>query len=310
MVSKTEINKKTIMDIKNGVGPSKVFVKNTEKTYTYLIDFLVEKFPQIPKEEWVKRMDQGLVLDEEGLPQDSQALCQENTFIYYYRIIEVEESIPFQELIIYEDDHLLIADKPHFLPVTPAGHYLQETLLVRLKNKTGIKDLTPIHRIDRETAGLVAFSKRAQDRNLYQVLFRERQIKKSYEAIAPYQEHLKDQFPIKRNSRIEESDIFIQMQEVTGEPNSDTVIQLLAVNKPWARYQLELGTGKKHQLRVHMNALGMPIKNDKIYPNIVPQPKMGKDFSEPLQLLAKHLSFRDPVTQLVHEFKSSFVLSL
>jgi len=297
------------MDIKNGVGPSKVFVKNTEKTYSYLIDFLVEKFPQIPKEEWVKRMDQGLVLDEEGLPQDSQAPCQENTFIYYYRNIEIEESIPFQELIIYEDDHLLIADKPHFLPVTPAGHYLQETLLVRLKNRTGIKDLTPIHRIDRETAGLVAFSKRAQDRNLYQVLFRERQIKKTYEAIAPYQEHLKDQFPIKRSSRIEESDIFIQMQEVTGEPNSDTVIQLLEVSKPWAKYQLELGTGKKHQLRVHMNALGMPIKHDKIYPNIVPQPKMGKDFSEPLQLLAKQLSFNDPVTQLVHEFQSQFYLN-
>ena len=298
------------MDIKNGVGPSKVFVKNTEKSYTYLIDFLVEKFPQIPKEEWAKRMDQGLVLDEEGIPQDSQAPCQENTFIYYYRSIEIEELIPFQELIIYEDDHLLISDKPHFLPVTPAGHYLQETLLVRLKNKTGIKDLTPIHRIDRETAGLVAFSKRAQDRNLYQVLFRERQIKKTYEAIAPFQEHLKDQFPIERISRIEESDIFIQMQEVPGEPNSDTVIQLLEVNKPWARYQLELGTGKKHQLRVHMNALGMPIKHDKIYPNIVPQPKMGKDFSEPLQLLAKRLSFRDPVTQLEHNFQSQFCLNL
>jgi tRNA pseudouridine32 synthase/23S rRNA pseudouridine746 synthase len=310
MVSKTEINKKTIMDIKNGVGPSKVFVKNTEKTYSYLIDFLVEKFPQIPKEEWVKRMDQGLVLDEEGIPQDSQAPCQENTFIYYYRSIEIEESIPFQELIIYEDDHLLIADKPHFLPVTPAGHYLQETLLVRLKNKTGIRDLTPIHRIDRETAGLVAFSKRVQDRNLYQVLFRERQIKKTYEAIAPYQEHLKDQFPIERISRIEESDIFIQMQEVPGEPNSDTVIQLLEVSKPWAKYQLELGTGKKHQLRVHMNALGMPIKYDKIYPNIVPQPKMGKDFSEPLQLLAKQLSFNDPVTQLQHHFQSRFYLKL
>jgi tRNA pseudouridine32 synthase / 23S rRNA pseudouridine746 synthase len=298
MVSKIE-KIPTIMDIKNGVGPSKVFIKNTEKAHTYLIDFLLEKFPQIPKEEWVKRMDQGLVLDEEGIPLSPSDPCRTNTFIYYYRSIEVEESIPFQELIVYEDEHLLIADKPHFLPVTPAGHYLQETLLVRLKNKTGIKDLTPIHRIDRETAGLVAFSKKAQDRNLYQILFRERQIKKTYEAIAPYQEHLK-----------EESDIFIQMQEVSGTPNSHTVIQLLEVSKPWARYQLELGTGKKHQLRVHMNALGVPIKHDKIYPNIITQAKIGKDFSEPLQLLAKQLSFKDPVTQLEHHFQSSFVLSL
>ncbi len=127
------------MDIKNGVGPSKVFVKNTEKAHVYLIDFLVEKFPQIPKEEWLKRMGQGLVLDDEGIPQSASDQCRINTFIYYYRSIELEESIPFQELIVYEDEHLLIADKPHFLPVTPAGHYLQETLLVRLKIKQVLK---------------------------------------------------------------------------------------------------------------------------------------------------------------------------
>ena len=298
------------MDIKNGVGPSKVFVNNTGKSYVYLIDFLTEKFPQISKSEWVARMDQGLVLDEAGTPQSSQALCLNNAFIYYYRSLESEEVIPFQEMIVYEDDHLLIADKPHFLPVTPAGHYLQETLLIRLKNKTGLHDLTPIHRIDRETAGLVAFSKRVEDRNRYQSLLRDRKIKKSYEAIAPYQEHLKDQFPIERISRIEESDIFIQMQEVPGEPNSDSIIYLLEVSEPWAKYRLELGSGKKHQLRVHMHALGMPIKNDKIYPNIIQQPAAGKDYSEPLQLLAKQLSFRDPVTQLEHDFQSHFYLNL
>jgi tRNA pseudouridine32 synthase/23S rRNA pseudouridine746 synthase len=298
------------MDIKNGVGPSKVFVNNTGKSYVYLIDFLTEKFPQISKSEWIARMDQGLVLDDAGTPQSSQALCLNNAFIYYYRSLESEEVIPFQEMIVYEDDHLLIADKPHFLPVTPAGHYLQETLLIRLKNKTGLQDLTPIHRIDRETAGLVAFSKRVEDRNRYQSLLRDRKIKKSYEAIAPYQEHLKDQFPIERISRIEESDIFIQMQEVPGEPNSDSIIYLLEVSEPWAKYRLELGSGKKHQLRVHMHALGMPIKNDKIYPNIIQQPAAGKDYSEPLQLLAKQLSFRDPVTQLEHDFQSHFYLNL
>lgn len=298
------------MDIKNGVGPSKVFVNNTGKSYVYLIDFLTEKFPQISKSEWVARMDQGLVLDEAGTPQSSQALCLNNAFIYYYRSLESEEVIPFQEMIVYEDDHLLIADKPHFLPVTPAGHYLQETLLIRLKNKTGLHDLAPIHRIDRETAGLVAFSKRVEDRNHYQSLLRDRKIKKSYEAIAPYQEHLKDQFPIERISRIEESDIFIQMQEVPGEPNSDSIIHLLEVSEPWAKYRLELGSGKKHQLRVHMHALGMPIKNDKIYPNIIQQPAAGKDYSEPLQLLAKQLSFRDPMTQLEHHFQSHFYLNL
>jgi tRNA pseudouridine32 synthase/23S rRNA pseudouridine746 synthase len=156
----------------------------------------------------------------------------------------------------------------------------------------------------------VAFSKKAQDRNLYQVLFRERQIKKTYEAIAPYQEHLKDQFPIERMRRIEESDIFIQMQEVSGEPNSDTVIQLLEVSKPWARYQLELGTGKKHQLRVHMNALGMPIQNDQRFPELKPHKRQGQAYSKPLQLVARQLSFVDPITRQQRDFHSSFTVSL
>lgn len=298
------------MDIKSGISPSKVFLGNTDKTYVYVIDFLADRFPSISKEEWLARMEQSLVLDQEGRPLSSVTAYSANSYIYYYRQVDHEEPIPFEETIIYQDDHLLIADKPHFLPVTPGGHYLQETLLVRLKNKTGIWDLSPIHRIDRETAGLVAFSKNVVDRNLYQALFRERAVQKFYEAIAPHSDNLSNQFPIHYQSRLEESDVFIQMHEVAGEANSDTVIHLMEVKDSWAKYQLQLGSGKKHQLRVHMSALGIPIKNDLIYPQLQAHVKTGHDFSKPLQLLAKELKFKDPITGLEHYFCSQQVLHL
>lgn len=298
------------MDIKNGIGPSKVFLPNTGRDQTYLIDFLVDKFPAISRDEWVSRMNDALVFNQEGVPQFSDALYQANTYIYYYRRVQDEELIPFEEQIVYQDEHLLIADKPHFLPVTPGGHYLQETLLVRLRNKTGIQDLSPIHRIDRETAGLVAFSKIPGERDLYQALFRERQVLKVYEAIAPYLDELKDQFPIYYQSRIEESKQFMQMHEVDGEPNSDTTIHLLEVKSSWAKYRLELGSGKKHQLRVHLSALGMPIQYDQIYPELKPHMRQGQDYSKPLQLVARQLSFVDPITGQQRDFHSSFSVSL
>lgn len=298
------------MDIKNGVGPSKVFLPNDGRAYVHLIDFLIDQFPAISKDEWVSRMNDALVFNQEGVPQFSDALYQANTYIYYYRRVLDEELIPFDEQIIYQDEHLLIADKPHFLPVTPGGHYLQETLLVRLRNKTGIQELSPIHRIDRETAGLVAFSKIPSERDLYQALFRERQVLKVYEAIAPYLDELKDRFPIHYQSRIEESEQFMQMHEVDGEPNSDTTIHLLEVKSSWAKYQLELGSGKKHQLRVHLSALGMPIQYDQIYPELKPHKRQGHDYSKPLQLVAKQLSFVDPITGQQRDFHSSFSVSL
>ena len=298
------------MDIKNGVGPSKVFLPNDGRAYVHLIDFLIDQFPAISKDEWVSRMNDALVFNQEGVPQSPDALFEPNTYIYYYRRVQHEELIPFEEQIIYQDEHLLIADKPHFLPVTPGGHYLQETLLVRLRNKTGIQDLSPIHRIDRETAGLVAFSKIPSERDLYQALFRDRQVIKIYEAIAPYLDELKDRFPIHYQSRIEESEQFMQMHEVDGEPNSDTSIHLLQVKSSWAKYRLELGSGKKHQLRVHMNALGMPIQNDQIYPELKPHKSHGQDYSKPLQLVARQLSFVDPITGQQRDFHSSFTVSL
>ena len=298
------------MQSQSGISPSKVFLPQGGHSHATVLDFLVDKFPAIRAEEWISRFNDGLIFDADGQTLSVTSQYLPGAFIYYFRRVESEEPIPFKETIIYQDDYLLIADKPHFLPVTPGGHYLQETLLVRLKKSTGIETLSPIHRIDRETAGLVAFSKRPEDRNAYQALFRDKAVKKNYQAIAPFREDLRHRFPIHYQSRIEESSVFIQMHEVAGESNSDTWIDIEEVSDSWAKYSLKLGTGKKHQLRVHMSSLGIPIKNDQIYPVLQPHVITNKDFSEPLQLLAKELSFVDPMSGLKHHFFSSQALHL
>jgi len=220
--------------------------------------------------------------------------------LYYYRALPDEPRIPFEAAVLFQDEHLVLADKPHFLPVTPSGRYLQETLLVRLKNQLGLDSLIPIHRIDRETAGLVLFSVQPAERDAYQGLFRRHEVTKHYEAIAPWRPEL--QFPLQRKTRIVEGDPFFRQREMPGEANSETLIDVLEIRGEQARYGLSPVTGKKHQLRVHMNALGMPICNDRIYPPLELTPE--DDYARPLQLLARSIAFTDPLTGQPRRFES------
>jgi tRNA pseudouridine32 synthase/23S rRNA pseudouridine746 synthase len=292
-----------------GVSASRVYLP-ADQAHSNLLQFFVTQFPHIPEEEWKQRFDEGLILD-----QDSQALSADspylpNTHLLYFRRRAREPEIPFEEQILYQDEHILVADKPHFLPVTPSGLYLHQTLLNRLKKRTGIQTLSPIHRIDRDTAGLVIFSVNPNERAQYQNLFRDRAVKKVYEAIAPYSAELIGQLPMTYQSRIEESEHFLQMQEVEGEPNTDTLIEIIEVKEPWAKYRLTPGSGKKHQLRCHLNALNIPIKNDQIYPILTPYQEYELDFSKSLQLLAKQISFLDPIKGLNRQFTSSQGLAI
>ena len=282
----------------NGVGPSCVGLPAGH--WPTITDFLVERFPAITRQVWLDRMARCLVVDEFGEPVTPQRPYPSHLRIYYYRDVPVEAPVPFEETLLFQDAHLVVADKPHFLPVTPSGHYLQETLLVRLKKRLGIDTLTPIHRIDRETAGLVLFSTQVADRNSYQGLFRTHSIIKHYEASAPWRDDL--QLPLSRTSRIVEDTLFFRQREVAGQANSETHIDVLEVRGNTARYALSPVTGKKHQLRVHMNALGLPILNDRVYPPRADTP--GDDFNLPLQLLAKSVAFTDPVTGQARRFES------
>jgi tRNA pseudouridine32 synthase / 23S rRNA pseudouridine746 synthase len=291
-----------MLPTRDGVGPSVITLPVGD--WLLVIDFLMQRFDAIPRDEWQSRMQNGLVMDEHGEAVYPDRPYQAHLKIFYYRSIENEQPIPFEESILFQDEYLIIADKPHFVPVMPAGIYLQETLLVRLKRKTGIETLVPMHRIDRETAGLVVFVIKPETRGAYQSLFLSKQVEKCYQAIAPYRNDLA--FPMTYKNRLQESENFMQMEVVEGEPNSETLIEILAQCGGLARYQLNPVTGKKHQLRAHMAALGIPILNDLIYP--VHRAADQHNYEKPLQLLAQRIAFADPITGQQRAFESRLQL--
>ncbi|MBI2733438.1 MAG: pseudouridine synthase [Aquabacterium sp.] len=292
----------------NGVSPSCVALP--QGSWATMLDFLAERIPAVPREDWVRRMSLGEVVDAHGQAVAPDAPYRAQTKLYYWRSLPFEHPVPFDEAVVFQDDYLVVAYKPHFLPVTPKGRYLQETLLVRLKRKLGIDTLVPMHRIDRETAGLVAFTIQPHTRNAYQSLFRDKAIHKTYEAIAPLNPALN--LPMRYRSRLEESARFMAMQEVEGTPNAETHIELIESASGLGRFRLSPITGQKHQLRAHMCALGMPILGDQIYPELLPAlpPEVAPDFSSPLQLLAQSLSFTDPVTGQQRHFHCGRSLDL
>ena len=270
-----------------------------------VLDCLCERFPAVARSQWLERMARGRVVDGDGrwlTPDTPHRLGLE---VYYYREVSDEPRIPFHEDVLHSDADLLVADKPHFLTVTPAGAHVHETLLGRLIRRTGNSALVPLHRIDRDTAGLVLFSANPHSRSRYQALFRERRIEKSYEAIAPALPDV--EFPCTRCSRMVAGEPFFRMQEIEGPANSETRIDVLARDDGTWRYSLTPITGRKHQLRVHMAALGAPIANDRMYPSLLHC--AAGDHSAPLQLLAKRLSFIDPFSGIERRFSSNFELN-
>jgi tRNA pseudouridine32 synthase/23S rRNA pseudouridine746 synthase len=297
-----EINRahmKTPLPTVEGIGPSCLTLRSGQ--WKNILEFLEEHFPDIKRETWVTRMEKGEVVDGNGMPLNQDSPYRQGTRIFYYRELEGEAPIPFEETILYQDNNILVADKPHFLPVVPAGRFLHETLLVRLKKKLALEDLVPIHRIDRETAGIVIFSHNPVTRGDYASLFQKRKTEKVYEALAPTLPG--GQFPMTQHSCIVRGEPFFRMKEIEGKENAETRIDVLENRGDITRYQLRPITGRKHQLRVHLAALGIPIMNDRLYPDVLPCP--ADDFSLPLKLLARALSFQDPVTGQNRYFESN-----
>ncbi|MDP9933622.1 pseudouridine synthase [Variovorax paradoxus] len=290
---------------RDGVGPSCVGLP--QGPWPTIAEFLMARFPAITREAWMARIEANDVIDEHGVPVTAQRRYQAPLRVYYYRTIDAEVRIPFDEQVLFQDNHLVVVDKPPFLPVTPTGKYLQESLLVRLKRKLKLDDLVPLHRIDRSTAGLVLFSVRPETRGAYQAMFPERRIAKHYEAVVPWPPGVSS-VPGTYRSRLVDDEHFMRVKEEEGEPNSETRIVVKEAAGGYALLDLSPVTGRKHQLRVHCMALGMPIVNDPIYPTLLPQG--SDDFDKPLQLLAKSVAFQDPVSGELRSFTSPRSLSL
>ena len=282
--------------LRDGVGASRVGVGAGR--FASVLDFLAARFPAVA--DWPARLARGDVLDDQGRLLASDSACAPGMLLWYWRDPPPEPRIPFEIELLHRDEHLVVVDKPHFLPVIPGGRHLLETVLVRLRHHLGIATLAPMHRLDRDTAGVLAFTVQPATRHAYQSLLRDRAVHKVYEAIAPWRADVA--LPVVSRHRLQQRPgaAFMQMQVVPGEPNAETFVELIAriESSGLAHYRLTPHTGRKHQLRAQMSALGLPIVGDRLYPDLLPapEPAAAPDYTQPLQLLARELGFTDPIT--------------
>ncbi len=292
---------------RDGVPVSTVHLPRGD--WTTVLDALCARFPRVAREEWRDRMNRGVVFDADGRSIEPERAYRFGLRVHYFREVPAETPIPFEATVLHRDEHLVIADKPHFLPVMPAGIHVRETLLTRLIERLDNPNLVPLHRIDRGTAGLVMLSPNPKTRAQYQALFQdqtsERRIRKHYEALAPALPYLT--FPHVRHSRIVSAAQFFRMQEVDGAPNSETTIDVRERRATHWHYALQPRTGRTHQLRVHLAALGAGILGDRLYPEL--QAQAPDDHARPLQLLARALEFVDPRSGALRRFESERQLS-
>lgn len=282
--------------------PAKVTMPRLAEPYPTVLAFLVQRFPKISRSCWEQRVAEGKVLGDDGSPITSATPYAAQKRVFYFREIDDETIIPFSEEILFQNDELLVACKPHFLPVTPGGIYLEQSLLHRLRKATGIHHLVPLHRIDRETAGIVLFSVNPGTRGVYGDLFRSGSIEKCYQALsAESPADGRDEWLVE--NRLLHGEPWFTMSTAPGGVNARSRIKLLQAGEGVSRFQLTPLTGKTHQLRVHMSGLGMGILHDRLYPEL--QPMRPDDFDKPLQLLAKSVRFRDPISGVWLEFESN-----
>ncbi len=281
--------------------PSRVSLPRMDKPYPAILDFLAHRFPGVDKALWKERILSGKVLDDSGIAISIETPYVPQKRLFYFREVDKEPLIPLQEKILFQNDEILIACKPPFLPVTPSGPYVNECLLNRLRKTTGNSSLVPLHRIDRETSGLVLFSKNQKTRGRYGELFLKGLIEKTYEALCevPVRPAQKDWTV---ENRLIDDDVWFRSKVVPGTVNARSRIKLIRWHDHQAHFLLYPITGKKHQLRIHMSGLGFPVMHDRYYPELLD--KQQDDPDKPLQLIARRVRFTDPVCGQLMEFES------
>ncbi|MFD9011189.1 pseudouridine synthase [Streptomyces sp. NPDC059552] len=292
-----------------GIDPVRLRLPpDPEGTWPTLGDYLAARYAGTRGADSVARLlAAGRVLGAGGQVLRAEDPYEPGAYLWFHRDMEPEPRVPFPISVVHRDPHLLVVDKPHFLATTPRGSHITETALARLREELELPELSPAHRLDRLTAGLVMFSIRPEDRGAYQLLFQRREVHKEYEALAPHDPGPARALPRTVRSRIEKARGVIAAVEVPGgEPNAESLVECVEAREGLARYRLTPFTGRTHQLRVHMNSLGLPILGDPVYPRVTdPAPD---DYRRPLQLLARVLAFTDPVTGAAHRFESGRTL--
>lgn len=287
------------LPVREGVAPSRVFLP--PGPWATVLEFLEARYHHLPEGLLRARMTRGDIVDSTGRPQAVDEPYRPRQWLWYYREVDDEPILPDALPVLFRDALLVVVDKPHFLATAPAGRHVRDTVLTRLRRDLDLPRLTPVHRLDRETAGVLVFCADPARRGAYQTLFQRREVARVYEAVAPWTDRLR--FPLTHKSRLVNGREFL-MQEEAGTPNSETYIERVRKTAAGqALYRLYPVSGRKHQLRVHLAALGMPILDDELYPVLLPQ-RAADNFQQPLQLLARSIAFTDPVTGQVRAFSS------
>lgn len=307
--------------MRNGVGPTRLRIPvGTEST---VVEFLRDRFPHLPAASLTQRVTDQEIVGDNGAVITFQTPAADHEFIWYYRSVPNETKIPFEIEVLHADEHLVVADKPHFLPTTPGGQFLQETALVRLRNALNIPELVPLHRLDRATAGVLLFSPNPATRGDYQQLFEQRRMDRTYRAVVQLPsptELYAQRFPLIFRNRILKTKGVITAQVAaydtadsgriepprTGKrrrshapttgPNAVTDVVLLNHDPATGLAHVELlpRTGRTHQLRIHLAALGHGILHDRFYPDLLEH--APDEYTQPLQLLASEVGFTDPLS--------------
>ncbi|MEV6553781.1 pseudouridine synthase [Streptomyces sp. NPDC051597] len=292
---------------RDGIDPVRVRLPaDPEGAWETVREHLVERFRGAIGAGRVEEMVRGgRFLTADG-PVDEALAYRAGMYVWFHRDFAPEVPVPFGIGIVHRDERIVVVDKPHFLATTPRGRHVTETAVARLRRELALPALQPAHRLDRLTAGLALFVVRPEDRGAYQNLFAERRVRKEYEAVAPYDPRVA--LPVTVRSRIVKERGVIAAREEAGEPNAESRIELTGHRGALGRYRLLPATGRTHQLRVHMNALGLPILNDPVYPVVAEEPDPD-DFGRPLQLLAKVLEFTDPADGRERRFTSGLRLA-
>ncbi|MFC0849261.1 RluA family pseudouridine synthase [Streptomyces noboritoensis] len=292
---------------RDGIDPVRVRLPaDPDGVWGTVREHLVERFGGAIGAGRVEAMVRGGRFVTADGPVDDHLAYRPGMYVWFHRDFAPEVPVPFGIGIVHRDERIVIADKPHFLATTPRGRHITETAVARLRRDLDLPELQPAHRLDRLTAGLALFVVRPEDRGAYQNLFAERRVRKEYEAVAPYDAGVA--LPVTVRSRIVKERGVIAAREEAGEPNAESRIELVGHRAGLGRYRLLPATGRTHQLRVHMNSLGLPILNDPVYPVVAEEPAPD-DFTHPLQLLAKVLEFTDPVDGRERRFESGLRLA-
>lgn len=302
------------LPVRDGLNPTRLVLPHDPETtarYQHALGYLLDRFPD-DRARLLEKVAAGEVVTGRGVPVTAGTPYEPRGFLYLYRDPPHEERVPFEVEVLHRDEDLLVVDKPHFLATMPRGRWVRETVLARLRRDLDLPHLSPAHRLDRPTAGVLVLTVRPQVRGAYQELFARREVRKVYEAVAPLVPGLEE--PRVVRSRIVKLRGVVRAQEVDGEPNAESLVTLVDRDerRGLGLYRLEPHTGKTHQLRVHLASLGAPILHDPFWPDLrggAGPDDEPDDHERPLQLLARSLRFTDPFTGQVRAFESRRTLS-